>query len=231
MAVGIPTPRLALLAAWAATAVQGRACSLWQIIDAESSRFNVVHGNLNGYELTLRGDLQPTVRGKILQTFDGSCPTSMSALQSVGFTLSTSESEPILVDYAEVKVGPAKISLTDLRGAMESHHFDASFASCGPDENFGGPCFAGTVRMRALTGNAHVLGHNLNLAGMTGDIDVRGYLDPGDSELRLQLTSMHIKYMVRSLRRCASARAAAAARARACRWARTRGLLPRRLEA
>lgn len=189
--------RALLLVAWAAVAA-GRACPLWQIIEPEVSRFNRVEGSLNGYALELRGDLQPTIRGKILQSYENGCPLSMSALESSGFSLETSESEPILVDYAEVKVGPAKIALTGLRAAMERHHFDASVSLCGPNENFGGPCFSGTISLRALTGNAHVLGHDIDLTGQVGNVDIRGYMDPDEQELRLQITWMHVNYDVRA---------------------------------
>lgn len=192
-----PSPgRAALALAACAALASARPCSLWQIIDPEVSKFNTVRGNLNGYGLDLKGGFEPVIRGKILQTFDSTCPTSMSALDSIGFTLSSSASEPILVDYAEIKVGPAKISLSGLRGAMEAHHFEASVAQCGPDENYGGPCFGGTVSLHALTGNAHVLSHDIDLTGQTGQVEVRGYLEPDEEELRLQFTTMHINYQV-----------------------------------
>lgn len=181
---------LLVLATSAATA-SARMCSLWQIIDDKQSEFNDVSGVLNDkYGLTLKGAWSPSIAGKMLQTFDGACPQSLSELEGIGFTLSTSPTEPLLLSYSEVKAGPATIGVSDLRALLEPAHFTATAAQCvGPNEG-GQWCFEGSVTMRAVSGVAHVLGNNFDLSDQEGVFSVWGALDPEQSELRLNFAQI-----------------------------------------
>lgn len=189
--------RLALLLAASAATASARMCSLWQIINEKQSEFNDVSGVLNDkYGLTLKGAWAPAIAGKMLQTFDGVCPQSLSELEGIGFTLSTSPTEPMQLSYSEVKAGPATIGVSNLRALLEPAHFTATAAQCvGPTEG-GQWCFQGTVTMRAVSGVAHVLGNNFDLADQTGVFRVWGALDPDQSELRLNLAKIEADFNV-----------------------------------
>jgi hypothetical protein len=183
---------LALLASLPAAA--GRACSLWQVINDVNSRFTDVSGVLNDkYSLELKGAWAPTISGKMMQTFDGACPSSISELEGVGFTLSTSASEPLLVSYSEVKAGPATIGVSQLTAILEPTHFVASAANCVGPLSGGSWCFSGSVVMRAVAGNAHVLSHDFDLADQTGEFHVWGYVEPDENELTLELVKIEAR--------------------------------------
>ncbi|KAJ1620553.1 hypothetical protein T492DRAFT_1077359 [Pavlovales sp. CCMP2436] len=186
--------RVALVLAMYAAAVAGRPCSLWGSIDPTASRFNEVSGDINDYKLNLKGDWQPKISGKLLMTFDDGCPLYLSQLEGVGFTLSSSAVNPIAVSYSEVRVGPAYIKVSDLQAALDAHHFVASTDEC--TQNYGGPCFSGTVTARALSGKAHVLTADLSLEGSEGDIEIEGYFEPDESELRLQITKLKCTFKI-----------------------------------
>jgi hypothetical protein len=177
-----------------AAAVAGRPCSLWGSIEPSVSRFNEVAGDINGYELDLKGDWKPTLSGKLLMTFEAGCPLKLSQLDGIAFTLSSSAIYPIDVSYSEVRVGPAYIKVSDLQAALDAHHFVASNDQC--KQNYGGPCFSGTVTARALQGKAHVLTNDLELKGSEGDIEIEGYLEPDESEIRLQITKLKCTFKI-----------------------------------
>lgn len=175
-----------------------RSCHLWQDIDDRFSRFTHVDGVLNDkYGLELKGTWTPRIAGKLLLTFPGQCPATLSALENCAFSLSSSVQEPVFLSYSEVKAGPASIKLSRLTAQMERSEFVISSAACeGPDLSGGNYCFSGIARIRAINGTATALGTPYNLAGAAGDFHLEGYVDADASVLQMHFTKIKAAFMI-----------------------------------
>lgn len=154
-------------------AARDRLCNLWQVIDQDSSKFTHVSGVLNDkYSLNLKGSWHPHISGKMLQSFEGRCPSRLSQLEGRSFTLSSSSAEPIFLTYSEVKAGPATIRVSQLQAQMLPASFTISDDACEGDLEGASFCFAGQARLVALSGTAHALGHDFDLTGANGTFHI-----------------------------------------------------------
>lgn len=190
-------PRRCLAVLLGVTLAEARSCNLWQVVNQDASAFSDVSGVLNDkYALELKGSWKPAISGKMLQSFEGGCPSRSSELEGVSFTLSSSSSEPILVDYSQVKAGPATIGVSELRAAMQPTTFVATKAACTGETAGGGWCFSGTVVVESVSGIAHVLGHDFDLAGQQGTFDIAGFLEPDEQQLGLKIVRLAASFEV-----------------------------------